>query len=79
MHQLCVGEQTVNVTEAQEVISFNEKEVKLRLKNGRKITLTGDGFKITSFNEQNGNLTVSGKVSSIKYSSDENFVKRLFK
>ena len=79
MHQLCVNEQGVSVTEAEEVLSFNEKEVKVRLKNGKKIVVTGEGFKISSFNKQNGGLTVSGKVSAIKYSSDENVLKRIFK
>lgn len=79
MHQLIVNEQAVNVTEAKEVISFNEKEIRVRLKNGKKVVLSGEDFKISTFNEQNGNLSVSGKVSTIKYSADDNVLKRIFK
>ena len=50
-----------------EVGSFNENEVRLKLSDGTKITVTGSKLQIIGFDKKTGECRLSGRVNSIKY------------
>lgn len=80
MHQLTVNERAgLSLTDAAKVVAFSEKEVKITLKDGRKLVVTGEGLDIALFNEQSGALSLGGNISSIKYLCGDNFLKKLVK
>lgn len=81
MHALSLEEQKKLVmTDVKEVIYFTEKEIRVLLMNGGKISVFGEELKITVFNNQNGSFAAMGKVKTVKYlGKQESFVKRLFK
>ncbi|MBR2337372.1 MAG: YabP/YqfC family sporulation protein [Clostridia bacterium] len=56
-------------TATEEVLSFNEKEMKISVFSGEKVYIFGDKLRINGFNKQTGELRVVGEVSSVKYSS----------
>lgn len=67
-------------TAIAEVLSFNEKEIRLAIFGGGRLIVLGENLKISGFNNQLGELKVSGKVLSLKYlSAVISPVKRLFK
>ena len=59
--------------------NFSEKEIRLELKDGRKLIVSGEKLKISLFNKQGGTLGAEGKVFSVRYSSGENIFKKLIK
>lgn len=80
MHQVSVTDRkTCSLTDVIEVLSFSDKEIKILLKDGIKLSISGSGLKINLFNKQNGALCAEGEVFSLKYSGGENFIKRLIK
>ncbi len=81
MHSLNLEEQKkLCLTDVKDVGYFTEKEIRVLLNSGVKIDIQGENLKINTFNNQNGSFMLVGKVKSIKYlSTQENFVKRLFK
>ena len=67
-------------TAVQDVLSFNEKEVKISLCSGKKLVAIGEKLKISGFNKQSGELKITGEVSLIKYlSSPTSQLRKLFK
>ena len=67
-HSLTVENKSkVLVTDALEVISFSDKEIKLSLKDGGVLTVYGENLKITCFDDANGNFTAVGVISATKY------------
>ena len=79
MHRLCIEGGTLSASDVSDVKGFSEKEIRADLKDGRKLTVSGEKLKISLFNKQNGTLGVDGKVYALKYSSGENFIKKLIK
>lgn len=78
---LTVEEQKkTHVSGVLEVLGFNEREVRLKLKNGNGMTFIGEGLKIGGFNKESGNFCLDGKIFTIKYSGvKENLLKKVFK
>jgi hypothetical protein len=52
-----------------EVLSFNEREIKLSLLNGVRLLVYGEKLKITAFDKGSGELKLTGVIFSTKYSS----------
>ena len=50
-----------------DVLSFNEKQIIMRLRIGDKVQVLGDNLKINGFNKQLGELRVVGNVQTVKY------------
>lgn len=64
----------------KDVLSFNDKEIKVALFDGGKGFITGEEMKIVGFNKQSGELKAVGVVSGIKFSSSARaFFKKLVK
>ena len=80
-HSLTVENKSkVLVTDTLEVISFSDKEIKLKLKDNTILRVEGDNLKILSFDNLGGDLRVQGKISVLKYhEKSEPFIKRVFK
>ncbi len=80
LHVLSVeSKRRITVTEAKEVISFSEKEIRLKLKDGSVLCVFGDGLRITSFDDKNGLFGAVGSFSGSRYKqSAGNFVKKVF-
>ena len=68
------------LTAVLEVLSFSDKEIRLKLKNNEVLTISGENLKIVCFDSSNSNFTASGNVFGIKYKSGGvPIVKRVFK
>ena len=80
-HSLTVENKSkVLVTDTLEVLSFSDKEIKLKLKDNTILTIEGDNLKILSFDNLGGDFTMQGKINLLKYrEKNETFVKRVFK
>ena len=66
-------------TAIAEVLSFDEKEVKLSLSSGGKLLVQGAKMKINGFDKGSGEFKLSGDVSSVKYlSNTTSKIKKLF-
>lgn len=50
-----------------DVGSFNENEIRLKLSDGVKITVTGSKLQIVGFDKKTGECRLSGRVNAIKY------------
>ena len=63
-----------------DVISFNDREIRLSLVEGGRVCITGEGLKIVRFNELDGSLSLSGKVNAVRYDEQKPpILKRIFK
>ena len=80
LHLLTIeSKRRLTVTQAKEVISFSDKEIKLSLKDGGVLTVYGDNLKITCFDDANGNFTAVGVISATKYKEKaQTFIKKVF-
>ena len=79
-HSLCIKGETT-VTGITQVVSIEEKEVKLSL-GEKSLVLTGAGFSAERLSLEEGILVLSGEVESVRYSSSaqaKSLLKRLFK
>ena len=79
-HSLVIKEET-SVTGIKQVISLEEKEVKVSL-GERILVLTGNRFSAEKLSLEEGILVLSGEVSTVKYaaaSEAKGLLKRLFK
>ena len=56
-------------TAISEVLSFDEKEVKLSLSSGGKLLVQGAKMKINCFETGSGEFKLVGEVSAVKYLS----------
>ena len=66
-------------TAVSEVISFNEREIRLRLATGEKVCVCGENLKINAFNKQVGDLRVVGAIFVVKYTySAKQKIRNLF-
>lgn len=63
-----------------DVMSFNDREIRLSLTEGGKAVITGDGMKIVCFEKRTGEFKLVGAVSGVRFSSAaQPFLKRFFK
>ena len=79
-HTLTIKDVTT-VTGVKSVIAVGEKEVRLALE-GKRLTLTGNGFSAEKLSLEEGTLVLSGEVLSLRYSSaaePKSLLKRIFK
>ena len=79
-HNLTLEDRKIlKITAVADVNAFNENEVKLILTEGR-MTVLGDKLQIVGFDKRSGECTLSGNISSIKYTDKPvSAFKRFFK
>jgi len=68
----------LNITNVDEVLDFDEKEITLNSKEDR-ITIKGNGLKIVAFDKSTSNFQSEGEVYSIIYGKNLPIFKKLFK
>ncbi len=72
----------LEISGVKDVLSFNDDCLVLSTVMGA-INIKGENLKITSFNNENGDLSASGKVVAVIYTddtvADEGFFSRLFR
>ena len=68
------GRSTVEITEVTEVVSFDEEEIVLVTGTG-KLSVEGEGLRITVLSVENGIVSAVGKINGIVY-LNENREKR---
>ena len=78
--KLCLdGRKRLSMTGVETVDGFTEQLLKITV-NGSKVTVNGNGIKITAFNKSTGTLTADGEFNEIRYLTKKApIVKRLFK
>lgn len=59
-----------NLSGIKDVLTFDEETVLLDTNLGR-LSIKGDGLRISNFNNETGDLTGEGKIFAIIYSSQE--------
>jgi hypothetical protein len=70
----------VIITSVLEVLSFSDKELKIKLVNSTVIKILGENLKIIGFDNQSGNFKAKGLIFSISYKGkEESFFKRVLK
>lgn len=73
------GRKRLSMTGVTSVDGFSENYLKLTV-GSDKVTVNGQGIKITSYNKSNGNFTADGDFVEIKYGvKKQPVMKRLFK
>ena len=79
-NKVCLeNKRKLSMTGIKSVDGFSEQYLKLTLSDGRAI-ISGEKIKITSYNNQLGNLSADGLFSEIKFiNKSEPFIKKLFK
>ena len=50
-----------------DVLTFNERQIVVRLATAEKVHVLGENLKINAFNKQSGELRVVGVVQNVKY------------
>lgn len=79
-HQIIISVGGATVKCVKEVDAFTEKEIKLTIDDSKRLVIEGENLKICDFSKNTGDLSVSGKVTMVKYAAAaEKFFKRLFK
>lgn len=81
LHVLTVeSKRKITVTEAKEVIAFADKEIKIKLKDGSVLCVTGSDLKITAFDDKNGIFVAVGNYLSSRYKQSANsLIKKVFR
>ena len=80
MHVLTIeNKKSVRATGIKEVRAFTDREIRLRLISGADLKITGDGLKITGFDDKNGTFNAVGNVSGTSYKTTENILKKVLK
>lgn len=73
------GRKHLSMGGVESVDAFSEQGLKLTVTGG-KMTVGGEGIKITAYNKSTGNLTAEGSFREIKYvDKGQSFIKRVFK
>lgn len=73
----------LTLTGIVEVINFDDETISLNTRLGN-LTVKGDGLKMDKLDVQNGDVIISGMISSLVYSNKgiknnkESFIKRIF-
>lgn len=72
----------LDISGVQDVLEFDDETILLVSQLG-KITIKGEMLHITKFNNETGDLIVTGKIHAVVYMSDEKssggFISRMFK
>lgn len=71
----------MSMTGVVDVPVFTDKNITVRL-NGETLLVTGQGLAVKNLDIENGKLQVTGRVSSLRYTSQAtptSFVKKIFK
>lgn len=67
-------------SEVLEVLSFSEKEIKLKLKGNVTMLINGNMLRIVCFDESSQKFTLKGEIESVRYKKfGENLIKRALK
>ena len=64
-----VARSSVEITEVNEVVSFDEEEIVLKTGAGR-LAVEGEGLKITVLSLENGVVSAVGKINALTYLND---------
>ncbi len=80
-HSLIIDNQKkVSITDVSQVNGFSEKEIKITLNSGEKISILGTEMKIINFAKDSGNFVAEGQILGVKYQGKSvNFIKRIIK
>ena len=80
-HSLIIDNQKkVSITDVSQVNGFSEKEIKITLNSGEKISILGAEMKIINFAKDSGNFVAEGQILGVKYQGKSvNFIKRIIK
>ena len=66
-HRIVVtGRSSVEITDVTEVVSFDEEEIVLVTGTG-KLSVDGEGLRITVLSVENGTVSAVGKINGIVY------------
>jgi len=78
--KLCIdARKRLTMTGVEQVDGYSESALKLTV-NRTKVTIRGNGLKITAFNKATGNLSCDGDIAEVSYGGKKTpFLKRLFK
>ena len=80
-HSLNYADKQINISGVKEVLSFEEREVTLKLET-QGMTIKGSGLTVAELNLKNGILKIDGLPETISYSRSHEkmgLAKRLFK
>lgn len=70
----------VIITSVAEVLAFNEKEIRIKLKCNTIIKIGGENLKIIGFDNTSGNFKLKGVITSLLYKGkEESLIKKVFK
>ncbi len=70
----------ININNVLEVLSFTEKEIRVKLTNSTVIRILGNNLKIIGFDNQSGNFKSKGDILQVIYKGkEESLIKRVFK
>lgn len=70
----------VYLTDVIEVLSFSDKEIKLKLKDGNLVLIEGNDLKILAFDNTGGDFSMQGRIINIKYrDKSQSIMKKVFK
>ncbi len=81
-HTLTIENQKrLSATAVGEVDGFSDKEIRLKLVNGKRIIIYGQNLKVINFQKQSGNFMADGEINRVIYQNKTagNFFKRLVK
>lgn len=63
---LVTARSSIEISDVTEVVSFDEEEIVLETKTG-KLSIEGDGLKITVLSLETGGVSAVGKINGIVY------------
>lgn len=81
VHTLNIENQKrIQLSSVAEVNGFSDKEIRVTLVSGVKISVTGQAMKITNFQKESGQFVADGQIIGVKYQgAGQSFLKRLVK
>jgi hypothetical protein len=81
IHNLTIENQKrVLASAVAEVNGFSEREIKLTLVGGKRLTVMGQDMKISHFQKESGQFIADGEIFGIKYQgAGQNFFRRIVK
>ena len=70
----------IHISNVLEVLSFTEKEIRVKLSNLTVIRILGNNLKIIGFDNQSGNFKSKGDILQVNFKGkEEGLIKRVFK
>ncbi len=81
VHTLSIENQKrIQISSVAEVNGFSDKEIRVTLASGVKISVSGQDMKITHFQKESGQFVADGQILGVKYhGAGQSFLKRLVK